>query len=268
MNIQEWLNDQENRLMLMQGAAGLVAIVLGLILIKRIKRIRKQREAVAHETIQVKEDNRALAQEIRDRLIENINTLSRITKLNPVIPGNTPDDSTLESRNRAKCLAMIIEGLPRDLKGQGIRMAEFIHHLSDNLFQAYSKDSNTTHVLIDVHPLILDAECAAHIGLMFNELISNAFQYAPVPGEKSKVNIIFKERENKLFISVGDNGIGMKSPYIPKFSFGLQLANTLVQKYNGEMIFSSRPGTRVEIILKEYRKVEREVFITPTTKVY
>jgi two-component sensor histidine kinase len=268
MNIQEWLDNPENRSMLIQGATGLIVIVLGLLIAKRIKRVNGQRKIIARENAQVKEDNQALSHEIRDRLIENINMLSRIIKLNPVIPGNTPDDSTLESRNRVKCLAMIIEGLPRDLKGQGIRMAEFIHHLSDNLFQAYGKDSNTTHVLIDVHPLILHAECAAHIGLMFNELISNAFQYAPVPGEKSKVNIIFKERENKLFISVGDNGIGMKSPYIPKFSFGLQLVNTLVQKYKGEMIFSSRPGTRVEIILKEYHKTEREVFITPTTKVY
>jgi two-component sensor histidine kinase len=106
------------------------------------------------------------------------------------------------------------------------------------------------------------------VGLMLNELVSNALQYAPEPGQKSKVNIFLKERDNKLVIIVGDNGIGMKSPYIPKFSFGLQLTNTLVKRHKGEMIFSSRPGTRVEILLSEYNKAIREVYVTPTTRVY
>src|SRR5688572_26211257 len=120
MNIPEWLDKPENSLLLMQGAAGLMAIVLVIMLFKRARRVRKQREEAAQETAQVKANNQALAQEIRDRLVENIRMFSRVIKLNPIIPGNTPDDSTLEGRNRAKCLALIIEGLPLDLKGKGI----------------------------------------------------------------------------------------------------------------------------------------------------
>jgi len=267
MDFQKLLEDPEIQMMLIWGLAALALLILLRILYKKIKRVQKLREEKTRETLQIKTDNQILSQEIRKRLIENINTLSRIIRLNPVIPGHIPEDTTLESRNRTKCLAMIIEALPRDTKSQGIRMAEFIHHLSDTLVHAYGRDGVVT-VLIDAHPIILDVDSAAHVGLMFNELISNALQYAPVPGEKSKVNIFLKERDNKLFISVGDNGIGMKSPYIPKFSFGLQLINTLVEKYKGEMIITSRPGTRVEIVLAEYQKAEREVFITPTTKIY
>jgi two-component sensor histidine kinase len=268
MNVTEWIEDPEKRRLLIQGAAGLVVLILMIVFYRRIKKVIKGGEEKAKATAIIQSDNQELAQAIRNRIIEHNNLLSRILRLNPVIPGNTPDDTTLESRTRAKCLSLIIEGLPRDLKSQGIRMAEFIHQLSDNLFQAYGKDNNTTNILIEAQALILDVDSAAHVGLMFNELISNALQYGSVPGEKSKVNIIFKERGNKLFISVGDNGIGMKSPYTPKFSFGLQLVNTLVQHHKGEMIFSSRPGTRIEIVLSKYQKAEREVFITPTTKVY
>jgi two-component system, sensor histidine kinase PdtaS len=164
-------------------------------------------------------------------------------------------------------LSLIIEALPHDPKGQGVRMAEFVHQLSDHLVTSYGKE-NIVHLLIDAEPIILDVDSAVDVALILNELISNALQYAPVPGEKSKVNIIFKERTNKLFISVSDNGTGMKSPYLPKFSFGLQLVNTQVQKRKGEMIITSRPGTRVEITLSEFQKAEREVFITPTKRVY
>ena len=207
------------------------------------------------------------ANELRQRTIDHIHSLSRIIALNPVIPGNTPDSTTLESRNRTKCLSLIIEALPPDPKSRGVRMAEYVHQLSDHLVTSYGKE-NIVHLLIDAEPIILDVDSAVDAALILNELISNAIQYAPLPGEKSKVNIIFKERTNKLFTSVGDNGIGMKSPYIPKFSFGLQLVNTLVQKHKGEMIITSRPGTRVEITLSEFQKAEREVFITPTKRVY
>lgn len=242
---------------------GAVILILLILLFKKI--IGKKNSSGtpnSNETISPSQAN-----ELRQRMIAYINSLARIIALNPVIPGNTPDSTTLESRNRMKCLSLIIEALPPDPKSRGVRMAEYVHQLSDHLVNSYGKE-NVVHLLIDADPIILDVDSAVDAALILNELISNALQYAPVPSEKSKVNIIFRERTNKLFISVSDNGIGMKSPYIPKFSFGLQLVNSLVQKRKGEMIITSRPGTRVEITLSEFQKAEREVFVTPTRKVY
>jgi two-component system, sensor histidine kinase PdtaS len=267
MNLNEWLDNPTVNEWLWPAIAGLLTLILIIVVYKKIKQARRSRIELEQASAKIKTDNQNLAQAIRNRVIDHINLLARILRLNPVIPGNTPEDTTLESRNRTKCLSLVIEALPRDTKGQGIRMAEFIHQLSDLLVHAYGKEG-IVHVTIDAHPIILDIDSAAHVALMLNELISNALQYAPVPGEKSKVTVIFKERTDKLFISVGDNGTGMKSPYIPKFSFGLQLVNTLVNQHKGEMIITSRPGTRVEIMLSEFQKAEREVFITPTTKVY
>lgn len=248
------------------ASVGLIVLLLLIILYKKIKRIRKGKELnlVSSQMVEV---NQSVVQEIRQRIVANLNTLSTIISLHPVIPGNIPDDTTLGSRNRTKCVTILIDSLPHDFRGQGIRMAEFIHQLCDNLIQAYGKEE-IANMLFDIEAIILDIDSATSVGLIMNELISNALEYAPMPGEKSKINIIFKERGNKLFLSVGDNGTGMKSPYIPKFSFGLQLVNKLVQKHKGEMIITSRPGTRIEITLTEYRKAIREVFVTPTTKVY
>jgi two-component system, sensor histidine kinase PdtaS len=267
MDFNDLAQNQDLKIWLLTAAIGLGVTIVLLFAIFKTNGNRKAREQHEKSSLTMESNNKKLAAEMRKRIIHNINTLSRIVTLSPVIPGNTPDYSTLESRNRAKCLAMIIDALPHDTKGQGVRMAEFTHQLADNLVQAYGRD-DIVNVSIDVNPIILDVDSAVDAGLILNELISNALQYAPVPGEKSKVNIVFKERENKLFINVADNGTGMKSPYIPQFSFGLQLVNTLVHKRKGEMIITSRPGTRVEIALSEYEKAEREVFVTPTTRVY
>lgn len=267
MDFNSWLQDPGIQSWLLQGSVGLAILISIIFIFRKLIRVGKIREERGQEKFKIKGDNQLLSNEIRQRIIVNFSTLSRVLSLNPVVAGNSSDDTTLVSRNRAKCLSTLMEALHRDTKSQGIRMAEFIHKLSDNLVQSYGMEGSV-HVLIDTQAIILDVDSAGSVALIMNELISNAFQYAPVPGEKSKVNIILKERENKLFIGVGDNGTGMKSPYIPKFLFGLQLVNTLVQKHRGEMIITSRPGTRFEITFKEYQKAEREVYVTPTTRMY
>ena len=268
MSFTEIINNEEAKVWIIPALGVITAAIVLLIITRSINKAQKKKTAIINESLSVKENNQTLTNQVRERVISNLQTQARLLMLNPVTPGKTIDNTTLESRNRAKCIQLIIDDLPRDIKSQGIRMAEFIHHLSDNLFQSYGKDAGTTQLNIDTHPIILDAECAAHVGLMMNELISNTFEYAPVPGEKTKITIILKERTEKLFISVADNGIGMKSPYPPKFSFGLQLVSSLVQKYKGEMTISSRPGTRVEISLSEYQKAAREVFVTPTQRIH
>ena len=266
--MQEWLNDPQIKAWLFDGLLALAGIIILIIIFKTVRKSSKQRAELYRESIDLKKENQDLRLEARERLIASLKNQATLIVLNPVVLGNTPEDTTLESRTRAKCIDLIIEDLPRDVKGRGIRMAEFLHHLSDNLFHAYGKDGNNTSILIDAQAIVLDAECAAHVGLMYNELIANALQYGIDPGIKQKINVILKERDNKLFISVSDNGIGMKVPYLPKFSFGLQLVSTMAKKYKGEVIINSRPGTRVEIYLTDYQKAEREVFVTPTQRIH
>jgi two-component sensor histidine kinase len=268
MNMQDWLNDPLFKTWLIDGLLALLGLIVFIFIFRQVRKSRRKQTALHHESSGLKNEIQHLRLEFRERLISSLKNQALLIAMNPVVPGNSPEDISLEGRTRVKCIDLILEDLPRDIKGTGIRMAEFLHHLADNLFQSYGKDSNTTSILIEAQPVILDIECAAHVGLMYNELIANALQYGIDPGIKAKVTVILKERDNKLFISVGDNGIGMKVPYEPKFSFGLQLVNSLVQKYKGNMIINSRPGTRVEIHLNEYQKAEREVFVTPTQRLH
>lgn len=266
------MDDMLNNLLVQQwllpGLATLIGLVILVLIIKRVRKTSQRNSAIQYESATVKETNQELHEEVRRRLISNLKTQAQLLRLHPVISGNSPEDVTLEGRTRTKCIDLILEDLPRDIKGTGIRMAEFLHRLCDNLFHAYAKDPNYTSILIEAQAVVLDVECAAHVGLMYNELIANALQYGIDPGIKQKIAVILKERDNKLFISVGDNGIGMKVPYEPKFSFGLQLVNSFVHQYKGSMILNSRPGTRVEIYLSDYQKTEREVFVTPTQRIH
>ena len=267
MDFNNWFQDPTFQSLLPIGLTALIGILVVIILFIKLKKDRKLYLELVSASAKMKAENEALSLAIRTRIVNDTNGLNRIIKLFPIVAGNTPEETTLESRNRSKCLGFVIDALSPSVKSQGIRMAELTHEISNYLVLAYGKEG-IINVSIDVQQIILDVDSATSVAIMINEMLSNALQYAPVPGERSKVSIVLKERDNKIFLIVGDNGIGMKSPYVPKFLFGLQLVNTLVQKHKGEMIFSTRPGTRVEIILNDYQKAEREVFVTPTTRVH
>lgn len=266
MDAQQWLTENQSAL-IVNGLVACVGFLLGWAISSAIRKQRitkktKTESGVYNNEIEI------LRHDLRERLIASLKNKARLLSLHPVIPGNTTDTISKEGRTRMQCIDLILEDLPRDLKSQGIRMAEFLNRLSDNLIHIYIKDTSQTQLLIDAQPIILDVECAAHVGLIYNELIANALQYGIDPGTKQKINIILKERDAKLFISVSDNGIGMKVPYQQKFSFGLQLVSLLAQQYQSEVIINSRPGARVELHLSNYQKANREVFITPTQRIY
>lgn len=267
MDFIDWFQNPAIQPHLLIGLAALIGILPAFILFLKLKKARRIYLQVVSTSTKMKAENESLLLAIRARTVNDVLTLNRIIKLFPIVLGKTPEETTLESRNRSKCLSFVIEGLSPSMKSQGIRLAELTHEISNHLVLAFGKEG-IVNIAIDVQQIILDIDSAASMAIMINELLSNALQYAPVPGERSKVSIVLKERDNKIFLIVGDNGIGMKSPYVPKFLFGLQLVNTLVQKHKGEMIFSSRPGTRIEIILNDYQKADREVFVTPTTRVH
>jgi two-component sensor histidine kinase len=245
--------------------AGVISLIAAFILTRRsTKKIAGAAQAIDTLT----KSNQHLHQALRQCTAASLHHQAILLTMHPVIPGNTKDTLTLEGRMRCQTIELILADLPRDVKSQGIRIAEFTHRLCDTLFQAYGKNSNNTYILIDVQPIILEAACATHVGLILQELIANALQYGIDPGAKQKISVLVKERDNKLILSVTDNGIGLKAPYEPQFSFGLQLVDRLAKEYHGQVIINSRPGTRVDVYLSQYQKAQREVFITPTQRIH
>ena len=68
------------------------------------------------------------------------------------------------------------------------------------------------------------------IGLVLNELISNALKYSFLESENGLIKVGLKERYNQLILSVTDNGIGMKNKDLVG-GFGNKLISLLPENY-------------------------------------
>jgi two-component sensor histidine kinase len=100
--------------------------------------------------------------------------------------------------------------LPKE--GQSlIDMREYLTVCCQNLGDAL-RDVRPIAVNVTTKQILLRDEMAVSIGLIVNELVTNAFKYA-FPGDRGgTVNVTFHRRNGKLELIVEDNGEGWPAP--------------------------------------------------------
>jgi len=93
-----------------------------------------------------------------------------------------------------------------------------------------------------MQPLEFDVDTSVPIGLVTNELLTNALKYAFPGNQPGEIDISLNptaEKEEWVF-RVADNGIGKTAGAVPRGTgFGTELVNLLVQQLNGQLYTAS-----------------------------
>ena len=108
----------------------------------------------------------------------------------------------------------------------------------------------------DIDDMVLDVDSLVPLGLILNELISNALKYA-FPKDKGHIHVSLKETKQGIKLSVQDDGQGVDQPeqLLESDSFGYDLIRSLVEKMNGKLEILTENGTLVSTTLRSYQKV-------------
>ncbi|HEY8245684.1 MAG TPA: ATP-binding protein [Hyphomicrobium sp.] len=86
---------------------------------------------------------------------------------------------------------------------------------------------------------------AVPLGLVINELVTNALKYAFPDGRAGRIRIAFARRQDSLVLAVEDDGGGMHGE-VQGTGMGMQLLNGLARSLEGKVeLNSSATGTRV-----------------------
>ncbi len=130
-------------------------------------------------------------------------------------------------------------------------MKEYFGNLAEGILDAYGARDR---VRIDcaMNELELDIDTAMPIGLIVNELLTNALKYA-FPQEREGLVMISLERVSKdsVELKVTDNGVGKKEGELPKGDgFGTQLIGLLTKQLKGSFREESGDGTSISMQLK------------------
>lgn len=91
-------------------------------------------------------------------------------------------------------------------------------------------------------------ETAISLGMVVNELVTNAVKYAYPNGEAGTITVTFGRVGDRLTLTVGDHGQGLASdPAIG--GLGMRLVRSLLDQLGGEIRVHNDGGAAFEITL-------------------
>jgi two-component sensor histidine kinase len=186
-----------------------------------------------------------LMKELHHRVKNNLQIVSSLLSLQSLkLEDEGAQRALREGQHRIEAMSLIHRKLYQTDDVSGVNMKEFITELSESLMNAY--DYNDNNFLLEVKTEVrqLDADTAIPLGLILNEVITNAFKYAYKNMSHPTLKILLQQQETNLLLQVSDNGKGLnKEAWKKSVSFGKQLIQSLVKQLSGSIQLNVENGT-------------------------
>lgn len=180
------------------------------------------------------EEKALLLNELNHRVKNNLQMISSLLNIHSAeISNNKAKEVVISSKNRVEALSLVHQKLFQDGIQTKVLIKEYIEELVLNLIHGYNL-SIKPEFNIDIIKINVDK--AIPIGLIINELTTNAIKHAFIGNNNPILKINITQNIEFLKIEVMDNGIGFSGNEFNKTnSLGLKLVNSLIQQLDGNL---------------------------------
>jgi two-component sensor histidine kinase len=210
------------------------------------ERAKLEREhAVAHERIGM------LLDELTHRVKNSLQFISAMVTIEARSLKSDEGKAALERvSHRIAALGQLYSKLSKANSVEAVEAASYLDELCRDLIASIHKEGGTSVVLkTEIASELLPTDRAIPVGLIVNELVTNAIKYA-FPGEaKGTVTVTLKRTPAELRLTVADDGQGL-DPQRGDSGLGGRLVDGFAQQLGGKIERKSDyRGTTVNVIL-------------------
>lgn len=252
---------QEDKIMqrnfLILGSILLSSLVFLALLLWRNNRFRKRVNKtlqIQKDEIKVKSDqNELLLKEIHHRVKNNLEIVSGLLTLQSAkVTDPDAQEVMLASNNRVQAMGILHQKLYQGTDLGVVEMKNYFMNLGEGILDSFDLDDRIQ-IELAMDTLDLDLDTAVPIGLIVNELLTNALKYAFPEETKGKIRIKLEEVDmDHLILEVADNGVGAAFDAPSQGTgFGSQLVDLLTQQLRGSISQRVENGTIISLKLKK-----------------
>lgn len=222
--------DRENRLrkrlLIISLTASCIFLALLFWVWQQNKKIKKQEGHLNY-----------LMKELHHRVKNNLQIVSSLLNLQSArIDDPMAQKALTEGQHRIEAMSLIHQKLYQTKTTSRVNIQEFITELAENLMHAYGYKAHNFNLQLQVEVKELEADVAIPVGLILNEVVTNAFKYAFKNVNDPALTITLKESEQKLKLTIADNGREFtEKAWKQSTSFGRQLMQSLTMQLEGTM---------------------------------
>lgn len=223
---------------------------------RRAQLLLEEKNKLIDQALHEKED---LLKEMHHRVKNNLQIVSSMLHLQG---RHIQDPLTLaalrDSRNRVNSMALIHQSLYREDHLKGINAKSYIDALTQSLATSYRLDARRMQISSNVEPMLLDVDTAIPLGLITNELVTNAIKYAFNGQESGEIEVELHQQNESLILAVQDNGVGLPPDFEERSgkSYGYQLVRSLARKLKAEVHTENNNGCKVRLSITNFEILE------------
>ncbi len=208
---------------------------------------RKKHEVETEKSLKEK---RTLLEEIHHRVKNNLAVVSSILELQKHEPNDVSLEEVLEdTQARIQSIAMIHEKLYKTETLSDIDIREYIEDFSRVIRDAYNISQKDIDIQKELESFSVEITKAVPLGLIFNELLNNAFKHGFDGVESGRIRITLAKEGESARLSVEDDGKPLPDDFTvdESQSLGMTLVKTLVSQLEGELEISQNEWTKFEV---------------------
>jgi two-component system, sensor histidine kinase PdtaS len=210
-----------------------IALLIGSFVTARILR---QSESTRRTLSDALVHNEALFREIHHRVKNNLQSVNSLLRLQPI-----PADVKREMGQRIAAMSAVHEHIYRTNNFITVDAKEYLHTLVENI---RASQSATVEIVEDLDVFPVDRDSATPIGLIFNEVVSNAFKHAFSADRHGVLTISLKRDADGMGrLVVKDNGAGF-DPAAPSKGIGRRLIEAFTEQIGGRSEWNFEEGAR------------------------
>ncbi|MBO6795373.1 MAG: hypothetical protein JJ895_15810 [Balneolaceae bacterium] len=233
--------------------AGLIAVYINS-RISRLERIQLQK-VVEQQTKELREalhEKEVLIKEIHHRVKNNLAVISGLLELQGFkMPAGEAKLAIQESRMRVVAMSKIHENLYQNNDLANVDFRKFIQDLVKGIQQTMDLAEKNIEVISYIDDVQLNINVGVPLGMIINELISNAYKHAFIHKKEGSINITFKEQDDVYKLIVADDGVGTDANILNSRhkSLGISLIKSLCVQIGGYIEYETKSGAHFKLTL-------------------
>lgn len=193
--------------------------------------------------------------ELNHRVKNNLASVSAMLSMQ----ARAADDRRLRDQlnkavDRIETIADVHASLYRVSSTDQVDFATYLKRLCDRLATSLL-DDDRVQIQLDADPTMAPLEEAVSLGLIVNELVTNAAKYAYPPPVAGVIQVTLRNNPGELILKVSDEGRGLPAPDTSS-GIGMRLVRSLVQQCRGELQVDRDRGASFTIRLREHNRPE------------
>jgi two-component sensor histidine kinase len=250
---EKLLIDGKKRSRLLLAGLALLTIA-GAAILYQYSRQRNKNNIIEKQRTELEVLNR----EIHHRVKNNLQVISSLLDLQSEATNDSKTaEKFQEGSQRVQSMAYIHQNLYQGENIDSIDIQQYISMLTDNLMQSYNADAGKITLTADVEAIKLHSDTVIPLGMIINELVSNALKYAFKNKQQGQIQVVLKRINEKLLLQVKDDGIGIPDSIDVSTgsSFGYKIIKAFAQKLKGLMTITNKNGTDVQLLITKYKTV-------------